>query len=97
VIARLLYLEWTRGPMRAAPANGRGNGNGRAERLPEQLASELYELAMQGDVHALTHKLSEARVGGLDTGLLAELATLAGSYDMKAVREFLRRHTEAAK
>jgi signal transduction histidine kinase/DNA-binding response OmpR family regulator len=93
VIARLLQLEWTRGPMRAS----KSNGNGRAERLPEPLASELYELAMQGDVHALTHKLSEARVDGLDTGLLAELAALAGSYDMKAVREFLRRHSEAAR
>jgi len=97
VIARLLRLEWTRGPLRVSPANGKGNGNGRAERLPEPLASELYELAMQGDVHALTHKLSEARAEGLDSGLLVELTTLAGSYDMKAVREFLRRHAEAAK
>src|SRR4029434_6922580 len=92
VIARLLRLEWTRGPMRASPANGKGNGNGRIERLPEPLASELYELAMQGDVHALTHKLSEARADGLDSGLLAELTMLAGSFDMKALREFLRRH-----
>jgi len=97
VIARLLNLEWTRGPMRAGAANNKNNGNGRAERLPEPLASELYELAMQGDVHALTHKLSEARVDGFDTGLLAELAALAGSYDMKAVREFLRRHAEAGR
>jgi len=52
---------------------------------------------MQGDVHALTRKLSEARVDGFDTGLLAELAALAGSYDMKAVREFLRRHAEAGR
>jgi len=52
---------------------------------------------MQGDVHALTHKLSEARADGLDSGLLIELTTLAGTYDMKAVREFLRRHAEAAK
>jgi CheY-like chemotaxis protein len=92
VIARLLHLEWTRGPLRPS-----SKGNGRAERLPEPLAGELYELAMQGDVHALTHKLSEARVDGLDSGLLAELAALAGSYDMKAVREFLRRHAEAAR
>ena len=97
VIARLLRLEWTRGPMRMSPANGKGNGNGKAERLPEPLASELYELAMQGDVHALTNKLSEARAEGFDSGLLVELTTLAGSYDMKAVREFLRRHAEAAK
>jgi DNA-binding response OmpR family regulator len=97
VIARLLNLEWTRGPLRAGAANHKSNGNGRAERLPEPLASELYELAMQGDVHALTHKLSEARVDGFDTGLLAELAALAGSYDMKAVREFLRRHAEAGR
>jgi hypothetical protein len=83
--------------MRAIPANGKGNGNGRTERLPEPLASELYELAMQGDVHALTHKLSEARADGLDAGLLVELATLAGSYDMKALREVLRRHAEAGK
>jgi signal transduction histidine kinase/DNA-binding NarL/FixJ family response regulator len=97
VIARLMRLEWTRGPMRASPANGKGNGSGRIERLPEPLATELYELAMQGDVHALTHKLSEARADGLASGLLAELTMLAGSYDMKAVREFLRRHAEAAK
>jgi len=44
----------------------------------------------------LTHKLSEARAGGLDSGWLVELATLAGSYDMRAVREFLRRNAEAA-
>ena len=97
VIARLLRLEWTRGPMRASPANGKRNGNGRHGRLPEPLASELYELALQGDVHALTDRLSEASAEGIDSALLAELTMLAGSYDMKALREFLRRHTEAAK
>jgi CheY-like chemotaxis protein len=97
VIARLLRLEWTRGPLRASAANGKRNGNGRHGRLPEPLASELYELALQGDVHALTHKLSEAGAEGIDSGLLAELTMLAGSYDMKALREFLRQHAEAAK
>ena len=97
VIARLLRLEWTRGPLRASSANGKRNGNGRHGRLPEPLASELYELALQGDVHALTHKLSEASAEGIDSGLLAELTTLAGSYDMKALREFLRHHAEAGK
>jgi len=97
VMARLLRLEWTRGPLRASSANAKRNGNGRHGRLPEPLASELYELALQGDVHALTHKLSEASAGGIDSGLLAELTMLAGSYDMKALREFLRQHAEAAK
>jgi hypothetical protein len=45
----------------------------------------------------LTHKLSEASAEGIDSALLAELTMLAGSYDMKALREFLRRHTEAVK
>jgi CheY-like chemotaxis protein len=97
VIARLLRLEWTRGPLRASSANGKRNGDGRHGRLPQPLASELYELALQGDVHALTHKLSEASAEGIDSGLLAELTMLAGSYDMKALREFLRQHAEAAK
>jgi CheY-like chemotaxis protein len=97
VIARLLRLEWTRGPLRARSANGKPNGNGQHGRLPQPLARELYELALQGDVHALTHKLSEASAEGIDSGLLAELTMLAGSYDMKALREFLRQHAETAK
>ena len=52
---------------------------------------------MQGDVHALTHKLAEARADGIDSGLLTELTALAGSYDMKALREYLRLHAEARK
>jgi hypothetical protein len=65
-------------------------------RLPATLAGDLYELAMQGDVHALTVKLAEARRerSGPEE-LLSELTQLAGSYDMRALRDFLRPHTEA--
>ena len=91
VIARLLRLEWTRGPIRTRPAN-----DGHRERLPVSLAADLYELALQGDVHALTQSLAEARRNGaVPADLLSELTALAGSYDMKALREYLRPHTEA--
>jgi two-component system, sensor histidine kinase and response regulator len=97
VIARLLRLEWTRGPVRAKPAKDQGNGHAQTERLPSPLASELYELAMQGDVHALTRKLAEARADGIDSELLSELTAFAGSYDMKALRACLRLHAEGEK
>jgi CheY-like chemotaxis protein len=97
VMARLLRLEWTRGPVRARAVHGNGGGSAHAERLPSPLASALYELALQGDVHGLAHKLDEARAEGIDSELLTDLSALAGSYDMKALRDVLRRHAEAEK
>jgi hypothetical protein len=52
---------------------------------------------MQGDVHALTRKLAEARADGIDSELLSELTAFAGSYDMKALRACLRLHAEGEK
>ena len=50
---------------------------------------------MQGDVSALSRRLAEARDGTTaPSEVLDELAALASSYDMKAVRELLRPHTE---
>jgi len=91
VLTRLLNIEWTRGPARM-----KAQGTASRERLPMALAGDLYELAMQGDVHALTLRLAEARrdrSGPVE--LLSELSQLAGSYDMKGLRDFLRPHTEA--
>jgi two-component system, sensor histidine kinase and response regulator len=89
-----LRLEWTRGPLR--PRRGDGSAAHAAQsRLPAALARELYDLAMQGDVRALTDKLREA--SSRDAGhsdAWAELAELAGSYDMKALRNALRPHVE---
>lgn len=94
VLARLLRLEWVRGPVRSK--TNHGDGNGQRPRLPAGLADDLYHLAMQGDVHALNRMLAEARRNeAVPSELLSELSALAGSYDMKALREFLRPHTEA--
>jgi signal transduction histidine kinase len=69
----------------------------RSGKLPAALASELYELALQGDVHALDSKLEAARAAGTAAPeLLLELRQLVSSYDMKAVRELLRPHAEVA-
>jgi CheY-like chemotaxis protein len=95
VLTRLLRVEWTRGVVRARSRTmERSDGH----RLPTALAGDLYELALQGDVHALTQRIAEARrdpSGPAD--LLAELSSMANSYDMKALREFLRPHAGVAR
>jgi DNA-binding response OmpR family regulator len=91
VLSNHLRLEWTRGAVRAPPSAA----NASQSRLPAKLARELYDLAMQGDVRALADKLREAR--SRDAGhseAWTELADLAGSYDMKALRNALRPHAE---
>jgi CheY-like chemotaxis protein len=90
VLTRLLRIEWIRGASRARSRTiERADGH----RLPTALAEDLYELALQGDVHALTQRIAEARLdpsGPVE--LLAELSSMASSYDMKALRELLRPH-----
>jgi hypothetical protein len=89
-----LRLEWTRGPTPTRRSGESATGASQS-RLPAQLARELYDLAMQGDVRALTDKLREARSRDAGHGdAWTELANLAGNYDMKALRNALRPHAE---
>ena len=86
VLTRLLDIEWIHLPAHAASCSPSGQ-------LPTTLASDLYELALQGDVHALNSKLAAACSTGTGTPeLLLELQRLAETFDMRAVRELLRPH-----
>jgi two-component system, sensor histidine kinase and response regulator len=96
VLTRLLHIEWMHGEAGVGPGSVGRDMAGR--RLPATLAGDLYELALQGDVHALTQRIATARrdeSGPVE--LLSKLSSMASSYDMKALREFLRPHTEVAR
>ncbi len=59
--------------------------------LPQQLARELYELALMGDVRELTGRLASLDDSeSLHLPIVGELRTLAHNFDMKAIRAALR-------
>jgi signal transduction histidine kinase/CheY-like chemotaxis protein len=90
VTARLLHLQLMHDRASTGP-EARGT-NGR--RLPLELARELYELAMLGDVRKLTDRLEQVRTRVELSDVIEELAGLVNNFDMKALRDCLRPQTE---
>jgi CheY-like chemotaxis protein len=59
--------------------------------LPSDLARELYELALAGDVRALERRLEGlVPAGTADARTVQALRALVGAYDMRGLRNMLR-------
>jgi signal transduction histidine kinase/DNA-binding response OmpR family regulator len=91
IMGRLLSLEWTCNgdsqnrvhAVAAPPAGG--------EPLPTEVVDELHQLALMGDVCALTERLDALeREQRMTPDALDALRGLARNYDMKAIRAYLR-------
>ena len=103
ILERHLRLVWThngagtgahRGTA-AAPAAPPASAGVRPPAISDALASELHELAMMGDVRALSARLDGMeRDQALAPSALEALRTLARNYDMKGIRSFLRPQSE---
>jgi CheY-like chemotaxis protein len=93
-IAELLHLEWLYEP-NGRPADQRTAAGGTFA-LQRQLADELYDLAMQGDIAGLVERAT-ARLGEDPTacGFCDELRALANEYDTGAIRRMLSAHSPA--
>lgn len=90
VTARLLRLEWTH----KSYAASRAARSTSPARLPLELARELYDLASLGDIRTLTQRLIDSRSRVEHPDVIEELSSLASTYDTRALREYLRPHTE---
>ena len=95
VIQPLLALRWvyeTEGPDVA-----RGNLvlSASSTLLPPDIARELYELAMLGDVQAFVQRLEQIRSRANSDVAVDELAGMARNFDMKGLRTALKPLTEA--
>ncbi|MFL6617782.1 MAG: ATP-binding protein [Povalibacter sp.] len=91
ITGRLLQLRWIHdqpGISRSPSAPPRT--------LPLDLARELYELAMLGDIRKLTERLAQASTRAEHSDVVEELMGMASDFDMKALREYLRPQTERA-
>jgi len=89
LIGRHLGLQWVFAKALVAPEESFASGRTTAC-LPRPLVQELLALARMGDVQALSVGIEAAH--GTHPGcsaLLTQLAALARSYDMRAVRELL--------
>jgi signal transduction histidine kinase/DNA-binding NarL/FixJ family response regulator len=93
-IAELLHLEWLYEPS-ARPAAHRTAAGGTFA-LQRQLAAELYDLAMQGDIAELVERAT-ARLGEDPSAcsFCDELRALANEYDTGAIRRMLSAHSPA--
>ncbi|MCM2309932.1 MAG: ATP-binding protein [Steroidobacteraceae bacterium] len=92
VLGRELTLAWLTAD---APAGGNAGAPAPAAapevRLPAELARELYELALAGDVRALEQRLAELRASGeAPPDTIDGLEALARSFDMRGLRALLR-------
>ena len=91
IMGRLLSLEWTcngqsQNAVHAVAAPPAGSNP-----LPTEVVDELHQLALIGDVRALTERLDALeREQRIAPGALDALRGLARNYDMKAIRAYLR-------
>lgn len=95
VIGRHLGLKWTHD---GVPGNGHDAApiSMAAGSVPATLAVELHELALMGDVRALTDRLDVLeQQRALPPGALDALRGLARNYDMKGIRAYLKPRGEA--
>src|SRR5215469_798445 len=93
-IGRLLHLKWETIEQASDAASDRDLESGQAPlegvRIDARWASELYDLAMRGDVKALLSRADSAALEDRAAApLYRELKRLARDFDMRAVRRVL--------
>jgi signal transduction histidine kinase/ActR/RegA family two-component response regulator len=96
IAGRLLQLEWTHEQGTLEVSGGRPVTDWDTLRMPVQLARELYELALSGDVQGLTRRLDESRRNDIAVQAVDALAGLAQDFDMRGLRAALRPLAERA-
>ncbi len=92
VLERHLQLQWQLDASPTlAPARMPSGSAAALSCLPQQVARELYELALMGDVRELTGRLTSLEESeSPQLPIVEELQVLARNFDMKAIRAVLR-------
>lgn len=89
-LGKWLALSLRRAPRRRPSAPGKHSSVNDSYRLEPDLGTELYDLAMRGDVYDLLARMEETLAADPAAAALhAELASLARHYDLEMIRRLL--------
>lgn len=96
-LGKQLGLRWLRKQSQRRPVQAPRANSSDTFRLDPEVARELYDLAMQGDVTTLlAHLVATLGTDPTAQSMREEISTFAHSYDMESIRRVLAHHMNVA-